>query len=1015
MARVQSVQSSFSEGQISPRLQGYVDLPAYEAAAKELKNFTVLPQGSATKRSGTYYAAETKSSGEARLIPFTVGQGQAYVLEMGHLYFRVYSQDLRLNYHDSSTDYASTDIYEVTTTYESTQVDDLHYTQSADVLFIVHPDHKPRKIVRTIIEGTVSTTNRAEDGSIWTLSDLTFEDGPYAEINTTLTSIITLSGTDKFETTDIGDFYVDGTLNQLVRKNHGLLDGQTIWVRDIGAATITFLPASSTSGDSDIATVNHKKYFVVNSSANSIQITTSLTSGIPDAYSTLDGGSSTDVRVNVHKQTFKEGTEGVTITASGTGNTPFAGDSSDIGKTIRINPLPGSQIKWGWIEITAGSSSTVATGEIKKEIVSDNASYEWQISVWDSTNGFPRTVALYQQRLVFAGTKQYPATIWFSNSGDFYNFAISELIGIATGNFDSTGANIVGEQILDTNAVVLTIDSDTVDQVEWLKEGKKLTMGTSGGIFSLYGSENDLTITPFNFTIQKVADWETETEALPVGIGNVVMYVQKNGRKIRELTYEAEKENFQAIDITLRAEDITFSGIKELVYQDSPYGVMWCRLTNGKLIACTYNKNLNLYAWSTHILAGSHTDPTYDSHAKVERITSIPRGTHDQMWFVAKRSIDLGVVTADASTEKLALTAHGMANGTRVRFITTASDLPSGLSIDTDYYVISTATNDFKVSTESGGSAVNITDTGTGTHTVQMMDRRYVEYMIPFYDNQETIQESAHFIDSGLYKESSNTDAVTSTARKFNGSSGINVGTNVITASAAHGLSIGDAVTLSTTGTLPTGMTAAITYIVETVPATTTLTLAEDVTEAGGFGTSIDVTAVGSDNDVFITKIGYKYIGGLSHLAGETVSILGDGALQPERTVSITGTVGLYTVCSTYARVGLQYTSTLTTLPRVNGPGDTYAVTGTKRLLTVNFLFLQTLGLSYGMEGLTMDEILFRESEDFVYGTKVPLFTGVKELSPTDRSFSAEGVTLESVHPFPATVLRIAFEYEVNI
>ena len=559
MARIQSVQSSFSEGRISPRLQGYVDLPAYEAAVKTLENAVVLPQGASSKRSGTYYVAETKSSGAVRLIPFTVGLSQNYVLEFGNNYFRVYSQDLQLQYHASSS---SSGVYEKATTYTTAQINDLDFTQSADVLFLVHPDHKPRKLVRSLV---TSGNDRAEDDSQWTLSDLVFKDGPYADINTDTTDTFTLSGTDKFATTDIGDFHVDTTLNQLVRKNHGLLDGQTVWVKDIGSGTLTFLPVSGTAGDGSAdsgSSSDHKKYFVVNATSNTIQITTSMTNGIPDAYSTIAVAGTADARVNIEKQTFKKDTTGVTITA--TGHTPFEGNSNDVGKTIRINPLPGSQIKWGYVEITgnSGSSTTVAQCTIKEEIVSDNPSYEWQKSVWDTTNGYPRSVALYQQRLAFAGTKQYPATIWFSNSGGFYNFAASQLIGVTTGNLDSTGANIVGEQILDTNAIVLTIDSDTVDQIEWLKEGQKLTMGTSGGVFSVYGSENDLTITPFNFTIQKIADWETESEALPVSVGNQVLYVQKNGRKIRELAYEAQKENFEATDITLRAEDITYSGVR---------------------------------------------------------------------------------------------------------------------------------------------------------------------------------------------------------------------------------------------------------------------------------------------------------------------------------------------------------------------------------------------------------------------------------------------------------------------
>ena len=64
------------------------------------------------------------------------------------------------------------------------------------------------------------------------------------------------------------------------------------------------------------------------------------------------------------------------------GHTPFEGNTNDVGKTIRINSLPGSQIKWGYVEITgnSGSSTTVAQCKIKEEIVSDFTSFEWQKS-----------------------------------------------------------------------------------------------------------------------------------------------------------------------------------------------------------------------------------------------------------------------------------------------------------------------------------------------------------------------------------------------------------------------------------------------------------------------------------------------------------------------------------------------------------------------------------------------------------------------------------------------------------
>jgi hypothetical protein len=70
-----------------------------------------------------------------------------------------------------------------------------------------------------------------------------------------------------------------------------------------------------------------------------------------------------------------------------------------------------------------------------------------------------------------------------------------------------------------------------------------------------------------------------------------------------------------------------------------------------------------------------------------------------------------------ATTDIITANGHGFANGDRVRFTTTTT-LPAGLAINTTYFVRDATTNTFKVSATDGGTAVDITDTGTGTHSV---------------------------------------------------------------------------------------------------------------------------------------------------------------------------------------------------------------------------------------------------------------------------------------------------------
>ena len=75
--------------------------------------------------------------------------------------------------------------------------------------------------------------------------------------------------------------------------------------------------------------------------------------------------------------------------------------------------------------------------------------------------------------------------------------------------------------------------------------------------------------------------------------------------------------------------------------------------------------------------------------------------------------------TVTALTDLVNLTAHGFEAGDILRLFSTSA-LPAPLAANTDYYVIAAGlTADvFSVSTTLAGAAVDITDTGTGTHTL---------------------------------------------------------------------------------------------------------------------------------------------------------------------------------------------------------------------------------------------------------------------------------------------------------
>ncbi len=78
--------------------------------------------------------------------------------------------------------------------------------------------------------------------------------------------------------------------------------------------------------------------------------------------------------------------------------------------------------------------------------------------------------------------------------------------------------------------------------------------------------------------------------------------------------------------------------------------------------------------------------------------------------------------TTTHASELVNSTAHGLVTGDGpIRLRTTADDLPAGYSADTDYWIIYVSANTFKLATSYdnaiAGTAVSITDDGTGTHT----------------------------------------------------------------------------------------------------------------------------------------------------------------------------------------------------------------------------------------------------------------------------------------------------------
>ena len=567
---------------------------------------------------------------------------------------------------------------------------------------------------------------------------------------------------------------------------------------------------------------------------------------------------------------------GITISASAS---VFV--STDVGRFVRIKH--GST--WGFAIITAYSNATTVTATVSKTFGNTTSVVDWRLGLWSTTTGFPSVVVFHEDRLFFAGVTNYPQRLDGSCSGDYENFAPSATDSV----------------VADNNAVSYSLNSNDVNSVRWMTSDEKgLLAGTPAGEWSVKPSSQSEAITPTNISAKQTTAYGSST-VQPVQVGRSTMFVQRAGKKLREMTYFYDVDGFRAPDLTLISEHITGTGITQLAYQKEPYPIVWCVRSDGVLCAMTYERDSDSLkvGWHRHILGG--VSDAAGSDAIVESAAVIPStdGTTEDLWLIVKRYIN-------------------------------------------------------------GGT------------------KRYVEYVTPYFSSDADTQD-AFFSDCGLTYDSPKTITGATKASPC-----------VITA-ASHGFSNGDVVQILEVA----GMTElnGNTYTIANVAANTF--------ELSGTDSSAYTTYVsGGEARKLVSTVS-----GLTHLEGQTVSILADGAVQPSQTVA-SGAVSLTTTPAAVVQVGLPITARAKLLRIDAGSADGTSLGKTRRMHRAGFLLYRTLGFKFGMSFDALDEVTFRRSVDSMTRA-VPLFSGVVS-QELEADYDTENqICFEQTQPLPGTVLAV--------
>jgi hypothetical protein len=947
MPRASPLLSSFNAGELSPNVEGRVEVQKYPNGCKRLENFIPLVQGPAKRRGGTRFVAELKdSSKRAWLVRFLFNTQQAYQLEFGDGYIRFFTNhgqvlvsgvaaygagtayvpgDLVLqggvNYYciANTTGNAPPNgtywhaltgsIYEIPSPYalaDLTAADgtfNLRFVESNDVLYFVHGSYQPRKLSRF-------------GATRWTLTTLTPAGGPFKTAQTNTTTVFASARTGTITLAASAAIFLAGHMGSLFQlEQKSILDvkqwepGKAIALNDLRRSdgkNYKALNAATTGGNKPIHTEGS-----VYDGDTGVQwefqdpgYGNATITAIPAAASkTITGAADNGaglVRLLAVAHGFATGYR--TVVAGVTGTTEANGTWTVTVIDADHFDLQGSAFVSAYV--AGGTASTIlgtlATATVNAAIPSNavggaNASTRWAFGALSDIEGWPSRISFFKERLSLFRGQQY----WLSVSGDYEVFTSKDDGGVVTADMAISG----------------TLQADQVNDIQWAAPGDALIVGTAGAEFAIQSLTANQPFGPENVTAPPVSAYGSKPIA-PVRVGDVFLFVQKSGLVLRDITYDPLYTKFRSFDQTVFADHIASSGILQLAHQQDPFSITWAMKASGALVAMTYSREQYesppYGGWHRHPIGGSFAG----GNAVVEAISTgpTPAGDRDELWMIVKRTI----------------------NG---------------------------------------------------------VTKRYVEYMEAerrFNDDPE----DSFYVDCGLTLNNTinatltpGANAVTQTA------------TGVIFAAGGAVFSAGDVgreihyrySTLGSDDLTLTWRTAKALITAYTDPTHVVCSI------NAAFPSASLIAANG-------WRMTVTTISGLGHLEGQTVDVLVNGATHPQRVV----TAGAITLqdAGSKVHVGLHCPARLQTERLNAGGADGTSQGKTARINKAVIRFFESLGIKYGATFDSMDEIGFRTALDLMDNPPA-LYSGDLELDWPGDYNSNPWLCFEQSDPLPCTIIGV--------
>lgn len=205
-----------------------------------------------------------------------------------------------------------------------------------------------------------------------------------------------------------------------------------------------------------------------------------------------------------------------------------------------------------------------------------------KVTGWGDASGgddeWPSTVTFFQGRSWWSGVRSYPERVWGS---DAYTSPTSwSIFTTPSGAADS-----------------IDVYHTKQGQINWILGASKLIVASENHEAILTGDDG-LVATGSNIRFEIQSRYGSNTTQ-PVLMGDRVVCVSVNGRKIRDMDYEWTKDRWVTRDILYASEHLTEgSPVTDIAFVQYPKPTIYALLDDDTLLMGTYEKGNDVIGWS---------------------------------------------------------------------------------------------------------------------------------------------------------------------------------------------------------------------------------------------------------------------------------------------------------------------------------------------------------------------------------------------------------------------------------